>query len=71
MTMYSDDTAESSVKGIAQLFNNYFFSVYTNNCPPDFSINTLLNSEGGCLNRISFTLDDILNILSLTKLWIY
>ena len=28
MTMYSDGTAESSDKGIAQLFNNYFFSVY-------------------------------------------
>ena len=66
MTMYSNGTAESSDKGIAQLFNNYFFSVYTNHCPPNFSINTLLNSEDGCLNRISysFTPDDILNILS-------
>ena len=60
MTMYSGDTAESSDKGIAQLFNNYFFSVCTNNCPPDFSINTLLNSEDGFL---SFTPDNILNII--------
>ena len=47
-----------------KLFNNYFFSVYINNCPPDFSINTLLNSGDGCLNKISFTPDDKLNILS-------
>ena len=64
MTMYSGDTAESSDKGIAQLFNNFFFSVCTNNCPPDFSIDTLLNFEDGCLNKIIFTPDDILNILS-------
>ena len=46
------------------LYNNYFFSVYTNNCPSDFSINALLSIDDDHLSDISFTPHDVLNILS-------
>ena len=63
-TMCFKDISESSDKGIAQLFNNYFFSVYTDNCPSDFSIDTLSNNNNGYFNDVYFTPYDILDILS-------
>ena len=63
-TMCFKDISESSDKGIAQLFNNYFFSVYTDNCPLDFSIDALSNNNNGYFNDVYFTPYDILNILS-------
>ena len=60
--MYFNDTGKSSDKGI--LFNNYFSSVYTDNCPSDFSIDTLLSIDDGYFNNVSFTPHYILSILS-------
>ena len=55
------DISESSDKGMAQLFNNYFFSVYTDNYPLDFSIDSLSNNNNGYFNDVYFTPYDILN----------
>ena len=63
-TMCFNDISDSSDKGIAQLFNNYFFSVYTENCPLDFSVDALSNINNDCINDVYFTPYDIFNILS-------
>ena len=61
MVLYS----QSTNKDIAESFNNYFFSVYTDNYIPDFSIDTLsAGIDNGYLRDISFTPQDIFNILS-------
>lgn len=63
-TMHYNDTSESSDSGTAQLFNHYFFSVYSKSRPLDFSIEALSSTGGDHLDDVSFIPQDILSILS-------